>query len=805
MTREKYHFIGIGGIGMSALAQILLDKHLPVSGSDLSLNETTEKLKSKGAYVHKGHSEHHISEHDTVIFNSQIQKENPEYSAALQLKRPLLHRSELLAQLMRGYQTLAVSGTHGKTTTSSLLTNVLIEAGLDPTFALGGLLAGTNGRLGKGSYFVAEADESDGSFLNYTPSGAIVTNIEAEHLDYYKTESALEDAFRQFFAKVKHENLLFYCGDDEKLALLSNQKGVSYGFGAQNALKIERFKQKEWSIQFDLHFEGKTYSEITVSVIGTHNALNAAAVFGLSLRLGIPEEKIRLALKHFPGVARRAEKKGGTGGILFLDDYAHHPTEILTTIKAVKDAVKERRLVVVFQPHRYSRVKELFEDFCTSFDLADFLLVTDIYSAQEQPIEGLNGELLAENIQKFSTVPTSYAARENLCENLKIILRPHDVVLTLGAGDINRLHSELLKDFSPKKLNIGLIFGGRSCEHEISLRSSRFVGNSLNPDLYNVRYFGINKEGRWILGNEAEEQLRTESVIRSQNTFSILDPEVTQELALCDVFLPILHGTYGEDGTLQGFFEILDKPYTGPDWRAAAICMDKVMTKRLVAAGGVKTPKDLTFGYLSWLENKNDWLERIEKELSFPVYVKPVHLGSSVGISCVYEPSELGKAIHLAFSFDIQVLVEEGKMNCRELEFAVLGNTHSYAVVAPAPGEKLAEGNFVDYQKKYGNTPVKTTVTPDLPPELLEKGKRLAKLAYESVGSSGMTRVDFLLDTEGEFWLFEMNPIPGLQQFSLFPKIWNREGVVPEQLFDRLIILALERHERQKRHTKCLV
>lgn len=797
MTQHKYHFIGIGGIGMSALARILLDKNIPVSGSDLCFNANTTELIQKGAMISQGHAEHHISSNDTVIFGSQIQKSNPEYQAALALKCPLMHRSELLAHLMGEYKTFAITGTHGKTTTSSLLTSVLIMGGVDPTFAVGGMLAGLNGKLGKGSFFVAEADESDGTFLNYYPQGAIITNIGPDHLDHYKTEQALHSAFQTFFSQVKNEELLFYCGDDPILPMLSMNRGISYGFGKKNQLQISNYRQKGWHGVFDIHFKGKCYREIEVALSGEHNALNSAAVFGLSMQLSLSEEKVRSALKTFPGVSRRCEKRNEVGGVLFLDDYGHHPTEIFKTLKAVKEAIRERRLIVLFQPHRYTRTRDLLKEFGSAFEWADFLYISDIYSAFEQPIEGIDTHLLIDQVRKNSTVPCAYLPKERWSEELQSILHPHDVVLTIGAGDVYQLHTA---SFSPKKLTVGLVFGGLSCEHEISLRSSRFVAQSLDRTLYDVRFFGIDKKGEWIVGKEAEEILATQTEILSKNTRSLLDPLITRELEACDLFVPILHGPNGEDGTLQGLFEMLGKPYTGPDYRTCAICMDKIFTKRLVEGAGVKTPKDLTFGYHDWLEKRGHFVQQIRDTLPFPVYVKPVHLGSSVGITPVFAPEKLEEAIDLAFRHDTQVMIEEGKTGCREMEFAVLGNTHGFPVVVPAPGEKLAEGEFVDYEKKYGQNNVKTTPNPDLSPDLLEKGRELALKAYRAVGSTGMTRVDFLLDPDGEFWLFEMNSIPGLTKLSLFPKIWDREGVPADQLLNRLIILALERHRKQKRH-----
>lgn len=801
---EKYHFIGIGGIGMSALARILLDKKIPVSGSDLSSSDTTSLLMKKGAAIRHGHSAKHVSPDDIVVYTSSIHSSNPELQAAMALKCVMMHRSELLAHLMKDYQTLAIAGSHGKTTTSSLLTTVLTLCDCDPTFAVGGLIGEVNGKWGQGPFFVAEADESDGTFLNYNPDGAILTNISAEHMDYYKTFDALVHAFETFISQTRNPERLFYCGDDPVLKRIAKGKGLSYGFQKECDLRILRFRQEGWQIFFDLAFDGQVFADLSVPLIGEHNALNAAAVFGMALSLGLEEEKVRKALAAFPGVSRRCQKRGEAKQVLLIDDYGHHPVEIEKTLKALKMAVEEKRVVVLFQPHRFTRVRDLLEQFSKAFDWADHLYVTDIYSAGEEPINGIHAQTIVEKIGMHASVPCEYVESKHCLEKIKKELRPHDVLVILGAGDAYRLHGELMHDFSPTKLTVGLVFGGLSCEHEISLRSSRFIADSLDRDLYDIVYFGIDKEGRWVIGEEAKLILENQPVVSSSHARHFLDPIITKELMRCDLFLPILHGTYGEDGTIQGFFEMLGKPYIGPDNRSAAIAMDKVLTKRLVSTNGVPTPNDLYFSYIDWLRDKEALMEKIFSTLNLPLYVKPIHLGSSVGITKVEEQDQLEKAIDFAFRFDTQVMVEEGKVGCRELEFAVVGNTTGFRIDVPPPGEKLAAGEFVDYEKKYGMQSVKTTLYPNLDQDVLQKGKELAKRAYLAAGSSGMTRVDFLLDPQGNYWFFEMNPIPGMQKLSLFPKIWQREGVEPGKLLDRLIILAMHRRRQQDRHFKTL-
>lgn len=430
---------------MSGLARILIGKQKGVSGSDLTSNYVTEGLAYAGATVHIGHSANHISPQMTVVYSTDVKVNNPEYQAAKNLGCHMLHRSDLLSRLMDSLKTLAVTGTHGKTTTSSLLAWTLIHAGVDPSFAVGGILPQlqTNGGYGKGEYFVAEADESDGTFLKYHPFGAIVTNIDFDHMDHFGTEEGLIQAFRVFMSQVSSEEHLFWCGDDSYLASL-NMPGSSYGFGNQCTLQCSHFTQEGWRIRFDVTFKGRTYQGIELPLIGKHNALNAAAVFGLAITLGIRESDIRSAFDTFQGVARRCEKKGDVQGILFLDDYAHHPTEIETTLHGIRQAIGNRRLVAIFQPHRYSRTKLCLGSYGGIFDCADELLITDIYAAREQPIPGVTYKNVLDEIRGAGFEASFYVPRQDLAEVLTKDLRPNDVVVTLGAGDITSLASEAL-------------------------------------------------------------------------------------------------------------------------------------------------------------------------------------------------------------------------------------------------------------------------------------------------------------------------------------------------------------------------
>jgi UDP-N-acetylmuramate--alanine ligase len=442
---KRYHFIGIGGIGMSALAQILLEKGVPVSGSDTALSPVTEKLQKQGAKIYVDHSEENVDVPMVIVYNSMIQEDNPEMRAGRRRGCPILHRSDLLHDLMHKNAALLVSGTHGKTTTSSLLAHLLMESRYNPSFAVGGIIKNcdTNGGYGIGPYFVAEADESDGSFLKYNPFGAIITNIDDDHYDYWRSKKALVEGFRQFSNQVSSPEHLLWCGDDELLRSLK-LKGISYGFEEDNHIKVLSFRQEGWKNLFDLQFENKLYKNIEVPLIGAHNVLNAAAVFGMGLRIHIPESRIRNAFATFQGIGRRTDFKGECDSISAYDDYAHHPTEIFATLRAIKHAIDKRRLVVAFQPHRYTRTRDCFAEFGPAFSSADRVVLTDIYAAGEKPLEGINAPMLLKKIQESSSVDICYSNRKDLSNFICSILRKDDVLVTMGAGDITKIGPEIL-------------------------------------------------------------------------------------------------------------------------------------------------------------------------------------------------------------------------------------------------------------------------------------------------------------------------------------------------------------------------
>lgn len=440
-----YHFIGIGGIGMSGLARMLLQKSKIVTGSDVASSYVTDGLIKAGAQIFFGHAKEHVPEGATVIYTSDIPQDNPEFVHAKEKKYPLLHRSDLLLKLMDAHKILAVSGTHGKTTTTSLLIHVFQTAGLDPSFAVGGVMMGLqiNAAYGSGDYFIAEADESDGTFLKYPYDRAIITNIDNDHLAHYGSWENLVEGFKTFIKMAKAPDSLVYCLDDPTLAALEIQ-GTSYGFSEKADFCLSNFSQVGYEIVFDIQTANATYKEVRCKLTGRHNALNSTAVFALALACGISEEAIRKAFSTFGGVKRRLEKKGEAKGILAIDDYAHHPTEIRATLKAVKAANVDRPIVALFQPHRYSRMRYCMKDFDHIFESADLVVVTDLFTAKEAPVEGVSTEAIVQEIQKTCKT-CRHIPRATLVQEVAKILPQGAVVITLGAGDITKVGTELIE------------------------------------------------------------------------------------------------------------------------------------------------------------------------------------------------------------------------------------------------------------------------------------------------------------------------------------------------------------------------
>ena len=447
---QPVHFVGIGGIGMSGLAEILLGMGYRVSGSDQKSSAVTEGLVQRGAIVHLGHDAANIGDAKAVVVSSAVPAANPEIVEARRLGLPIIPRGELLAELMRQKFGIAVAGSHGKTTTTSMIAAIMTHAGLDPTVVVGGrvgMMGGANARLGKSEYLVVESDESDGSFLKLAPILAVITNIDREHLDHYAGIEDIREAFLSFAGKVPFYGAAVVCLDDENIQRILpslNRRVITYGTSAQADLRVTQSNVGHMGSQFQLTFKGESLGCFKLRVPGGHNALNAAAATAIGLELEIPVEQIREALARFTGVERRFDIRGVERGVTVIDDYGHHPTEIRATLAAGR-ACRFRRIHVLFQPHRYTRTKALMDDFARSFNDADSVVVLDIYGASEKPIEGLSSRTLVDRIRAFGHRDAHYAS--SMEEGMAAAAgkaEEGDAIITLGAGSISQAGGPIL-------------------------------------------------------------------------------------------------------------------------------------------------------------------------------------------------------------------------------------------------------------------------------------------------------------------------------------------------------------------------
>ncbi|MGZ3405016.1 MAG: UDP-N-acetylmuramate--L-alanine ligase [Polyangia bacterium] len=447
----RIHFVGIGGIGMSGIAEVLLTLGYGVGGTDLKESDTTRRLTQLGATIQYGHDAAHLDDADVVVISSAVKPTNPEVVAARARGIPVIPRAEMLAELMRMKYGIAVAGSHGKTTTTSLVATVLHQAGLDPTAVIGGKLPslGSNARLGGGDYLVAEADESDGSFMKLTPTVAVVTNIDPEHLDHYGTLDKLKQTFVDFINKVPFYGLAVLCVDHENVQSilpLVEKRHVTYGFTPLANFRAVDVAFDGLRTQFTAIARGKTLGRVELAMPGRHNVLNSLAVLAVADFLGVDFATYQRALSGFSGVGRRFTVRGEARGVMVVDDYGHHPAEIRATLAGARTGFKDRRIVAAFQPHRYTRTRDLMGEFARAFNEADVVAVCDIYAAGEEPIPGVTSARLVDEMRASGHLSAHYVAkRADVAAMLAPQLREGDIVITLGAGDVWMVGEEILK------------------------------------------------------------------------------------------------------------------------------------------------------------------------------------------------------------------------------------------------------------------------------------------------------------------------------------------------------------------------
>jgi len=786
-----FHLVGIGGAGMSALARWLHHLGISVSGSDLRESPTLQALRELGIHAYAPHDPNQMGEPDWLVVSDAIYPDNPEVLAANRLSLPIWRRSQLLGWLLRGYKVIAVAGTHGKSTTTAMLARILEAAGYDPIVVIGADVPEGepwmgNLRLGKGEWAVVEACEAYEAYLDFHPDIALITNIEADHLDHHGTFERLQESFMRFCQHLKPGGRRVVCGDSvgvlkvcERLRSFGGHElpPLFYGFSERNDLRAEIQERNPQYTRFRLFNRTGLAAEeddYLLQVPGDHNVQNALGAIAVAHLMGIPSAPIRQALASFRGIKRRQEVLGEVAGITIVDDYAHHPTEIRATILALKQRFPERRLVIIFQPHLYSRTRDQLLGLIESLAQADFVVVTDIYPAREKPIPGVSSALIADGLLDREAGPTTLyvPVKEQIPSRLLPYLQPGDVVVTMGAGDVEQVAPLLLtrlegathRNITPaaqRKLRIAVLMGGDSPERDVSLLSGRRVMQALDPE----RYEAVAVDPALVQGKEEVWGLQD----------LLLNPRP-------DLALIVLHGRHGEDGAVQGLLELLGIPYTGSGVLASALAMNKYASKIVLSEAGITVPKGLLVH-----DYTSESLERIQQHLRLPVIVKPNQGGSTLGTTRVWEWDTLERAVRKALGFDTSVLVEEFIAGT-EVSVPVLGTRQPEAL---PPVEIVPRSGYYDFHAKYVPGETQEIVPARLQPEVLSHIQSVAVAAHLALGCRGMSRVDMIVHENTPFVL-EVNTIPGLTPTSLLPRSAEAAGIRFEQLINRLIEEALE-------------
>ncbi|MBQ6006708.1 MAG: UDP-N-acetylmuramate--L-alanine ligase [Selenomonadaceae bacterium] len=765
---KKFHFIGIGGAGMSALAKILIEGGREISGSDAKDSPTLDMLKSLGARIFVGHKAKNILDEagnpvEAIVCSSAIPADNPEVIAAGKFKIPKLHRSDINAYLLNSRKGIAVAGSHGKTTTTSMIGYVLYSAGVDPTIIIGGESTdlGTGAILGKSDWLVSEADESDGSFVTLKPKISVVTNIEDDHLDHYGTMDKIRAAFKIFIENLdRDDGVAVLCFDNENLRDLAkkiDRKIISYAIDNDADFTAKNIRTTSKGINFDAFNRENYLGKVQLAIHGRHNVLNALATIATALKVGVTFDKIADGLKNFHGAKRRFQTKGRVRNILVVDDYAHHPTEIAATLKAARET-KPHKVICIFQPHRYSRTQLLLKEFGGAFKEADQLILTDVYSAGEEKISGVSGESILKEVLSTTNQAVSYIPkREDIAAAIKDQLSPGDLVITMGAGDIFKTGEELLealKDWSGKKIVV--VCGGTSTEAEVSRRTGKAIYDALISKNYCAELLELNPQ-------------TFAATIRDKN---------------CTIVFNALHGKYGEDGLIQGTLDMLKIPYTGSGVLAAALTMDKVATKRFLKSANLSTPK---FAVYREVDRSDDLAAEIEKNFGLPVVIKADSQGSSIGVSIVERAEDIDAAIDDAFSFGDEILVEEF-IKGRELTVAVMGDEDD-AEALPVIEITTTTGRY-DYKSKYTKGLSTHIVPADLPDELTAEVQKLAVDTFKLCKCAGVARVDMMLSEDNVPYVIEVNSVPGMTETSLVPDAARAAGIEFPELCEKILAFA---------------
>ena len=727
--RRSFVLVGIGGAGMSGLARMLVNRGFTVRGTDLTESKVTQDLRDRGIEVRIGHTAEVVCDGDAVVVSDAIPlSTSPEVRRAREIGCPVFRRSQALGWLLKDKKLIAVTGTHGKTTTTGMIGAGLIAAGLDPTVVVGAEVPQFGGSVveGKGEWAVVEACEAYDSFHDFDPTIVVLTNLELDHVDFHGSWEGLKGSVKRFLSKVPDKNdVIIDCGNPGAMEVACEAGIVDDSRPNKTTWLVSTIREDD-------------------DLCGEHNRINAVlagsaicAVVRKSFGSSKSKEAMRAdrlaqdAVHGFAGAERRLQVLQ-TGDIEVVDDYAHHPTEIRASIQALREKYPNRRLLIAYQPHLYSRTKDLIPEFADALDQADHVFLTDIYPAREDPIPGVSSLRIAERMQN---TPTYVPSRHLLPRIVKKHTKPGDVVVGMGAGNIESFAPDFIRELQRKGNKVAVVYGGDSAEREVSILSGRAVHQALQE-----------------LGYQSTLLDATELLLNKGDLSALKGPDRPDLAFLC------VHGTHAEDGAIQGLLELLHIPYTGSGLQSSAVAMDKALTKQVLEAHGLPTAKGVK-------RHRRDPRPEFPKP---PVIVKPNAQGSTVGLSFVETADQLERALQTAFAYDDAVLVEEW-VKGTEISVPVAGDQ-----VLPSVEIVPASGHY-DFEAKYTPGATEEVCPARIGPEDAGKAAELALRAHRALGCRGVTRTDMIV-AKDRIVVLEVNTLPGMTATSLVPKSASAYG-----------------------------
>jgi UDP-N-acetylmuramate--L-alanine ligase len=765
---RAFFLVGIGGAGMSALARMLRQRSYEVAGSDGSAGVETDRLIEEEFRVNIGHSEKAVQDFASnrkdvalIVTDAIDLDHSPEVAVARRLGLVVVRRSQALGWLLRPYKVIAVTGTHGKTTTTGMLGAGLIASGLDPLVVVGAPVIDWQGpvREGDGQFAVVEACEAYEAYGDIDPFMVVLTNLEPDHLDYHGSYENLRDSMVRFVSRVPAEGGLIYCADDRgaaEVAELTDVRCMPYGLSSAWLQQVSN----KFQLGIDAN-ETQAGQILKLNLPGDHNRMNATGALAAASLLNneieqVDLDMVEMGISRFNGAERRLQVQLESP-ITVIDDYAHHPSEIAASLQAVRQRYGDRRLIVVYQPHMYSRTAEYLEEFARTLSEADFVVLTDIYPAREAPIPGISSARIAELL----TVPMRYVPSRHLLPRVvKEMLEPGDVVVGMGAGTISEFTPELIREIErearPKK-SVAVIYGGDSSEREVSILTGNAIAKALVAKGYEVTKHDVT-----------EMLLRKGSVIEFMGS---IRPDVA--------FLAV-HGTNAEDGAIQGLFELLHIPYTGSGILASANAIDKEQTKKLLSQVDIRVPRGQ---FVSSLDE--------EITISAPAVVKPNREGSTVGLTFAKTDDEIREGIRKALQYPGGCLVEEWIIGMEISVPIVCGDMLLPVEICPVNGS-------YDFANKYTPGATEEICPARLPEKQLAEAMAIARKVHDTLGCQGATRTDMLVRGD-ELIILEINTLPGMTATSLLPYSAKQSGINFEDLCERLVEDALTRHGQANR------